>query len=98
MSSKSIELKKIEQDVYLKAYELERRLHENNKCEDIIRIGKYLYGDWIYAYCNQKVRIEIICIDKIEVKINDYIYYTDNVDDLLNKLDSIHRAIEDGII
>lgn len=94
-----IKYKKKEEKIHKDVQKLFEMLQENNKCDNIKRKGILLHGDFYYRYDDHKdVSIDIYNINRAEVKIDNYCYSTDSVEDIIRVLPDIHIAIEKGII
>lgn len=89
--------KKIEK-IYSDSEKLYKILLENEKCIDVRRVYMYLYGDFRYTYNGKLVAINIINERTAEVKVDNYCYGTNSVEDIIKVLPDIHIAIEKGII
>ena len=88
-----------EEKIHMDIERLHKMLQENEKCSNIQRIGALLHGDFLYKYDNHKnVSIDIYNINKAEVRIDNYCYSTDSVEDIIKVLPDIHIAVEKGII
>lgn len=77
---------------------LEQYLKDNEDCTNVHRAGILLYGDLRYTFNNRYVEINVKNPLDCEVRIDNYCYSTDSIDDIIRVLPDIHIAIEKGII
>lgn len=91
---REIEISKIKENVD----KLEQYLEDNEDCTNVHRAGILLYGDLRYTFNNRYVEINVKKPLDCEVRIDNYCYSTDSVDDIIRVLPDIHIAVEKGII
>lgn len=93
-----IKTEKKKESLYKDSERLYNILLENEKCTDISRFNIYKYGDFRYTYNGKLVAINVVNERTVEVRIDNYCYGTDSIEDVIKVLPDIHMAMEKGII